>query len=140
MRRTKSITALVAMAAFLFAGAGDSIALVLCQGTDGRIKVELAIGGVCAPEPEKAAKREAVPTIHDRDDHCGPCFDIPLKVGTTNKSELFLQLTKIEISAPLTTTHYTLTYDATERHRPSVVPAAAGNATLTCLRAVSLLI
>ena len=147
MRRVKAIVALLVVAPLFLAGAGGSSAFVLCQGMDGHVEVEAAVGGICASgrgkSSDEAANYEASPAIRERDDHCGPCSDRPLKLGTANRSKLFVPITKTEIGAPVGKAHRSATYDDAERRRPSFVLASttdAGHTTLSCLRAVSLLI
>ena len=147
MRLIRAIIAPLLVLTLIFAGVGGSSAAVLCQGMDGHVEIEAAVGGVCASNAgeasSEATREKASPTFSHRADHCGPCNDIPLNMGAGYRPVQFVQLTKINLSAPESESHASAFCKAATRSHPSFLPASfvdAGHTTLTCLRAVSLLI
>jgi hypothetical protein len=147
MRLIRAIIAPLVALTLVFAGVGGSSAAVLCQGMDGHVEIEAAVGGVCASnagEASSEAERDnASPTLNHRASHCGPCNDIPLNIGAAYRPVQFVQLTKINLSAPDSEWHGSAFRKAATRPHPAFVPVSfvdAGHTTLACLRTVSLLI
>ena len=146
MRCVQTIVVLIATGALLLTSAGHFSAAVLCQGLDGHVKIEAATLGVCVSDAvrsdETGTVDETAYSISQRDNHCGPCVDIPLAIGVGTASRVTGHDTRIEVKAPTLSALLEMNVRATT----SVSPGRSGQGEtiasplLVNLRSVTLLV
>lgn len=144
MRRIQKIVALMAAGAVLYTGVSGFCAVVLCKGDNGHVQIEAATRGVCTSDEKRTSERststEAVLTASRRGDHCGPCVDIPLKIGAGRKSSSLLGATRTEITVAVVTTALEMHAAPVSHVQRSMRDTRMASSTLLSLRAVTLLI
>lgn len=144
MRCARTLIAVLASSSFVFTSHGLSSSMVLCVGSDGHVEVEVASSGCCASEAEwngsSESEHDVVTAVEYDEDHCGQCVDFPVGMGHGDNCHPALQVQKIELMPPVSTSSLTFVDSAPSKYATHPVGSSETlvASTALCLRSVSL--